>query len=602
MKTLSGLILLLSIIITGCIPPATCHDTLVEKPQQNPNITINELAEHIKYLASDELKGRYPGTPESKMAQEYLINQFKSANISPFETHGYLQPFDFVNNIVTGKNNKLFIDKTAYTLSEDYIPLGFSANGDLAASTVFVGFGFSISDSIQWNDYEGISIEGKWAIILRGGPDDDNLNSPYNSHLPLRKKVLIAQDNKAAGVIFISQFSDDEDELIPLRYDNSFSGASIPVLHINHTIAERIFAQVDVDLKSLQDSLINTLQPHSIDLPDISITASVDLLKTTAGAANIISYIPGNDIILKNEYIIIGAHYDHLGMGGPGSGSRVPDTLAIHNGADDNASGVAGVVEIGEKLKSVQSELKRSILLMNFDGEERGVLGSKYFTNNPFINLENVIAMLNLDMIGHLEENRLTLGGTGTSPIFEDLLKDIGNNYDLELKFSPEGYGPSDHASFYTKDIPVLFFFTGRHDDYHKPTDDFPIINLQGEKTVSDYVYDIAFRLSRMEERPQFTEAGPKESPEGRRKFKVTFGVIPAFGSEVEGLEIDGVTKGGPADSAGIQKGDIITAIDGKEIKNIYDYMYRLGELKKDSTVPITVLRSEEIIELNIKL
>ena len=239
---------------------------------------------------------------------------------------------------------------------------------------------------------------------------------------------------------------------------------------------------------------------------------------------------------------------------------------------------------------------------MAFDAEERGLLGSRFFIDNPFIKHENIVAMFNLDMVGHLEENVLTIGGTGTSPLFEDLLTDIVNNHDLNLKFSSEGYGPSDHASFYKKDIPVLFFFTGTHDDYHKPTDDFSIINLQGEKIVSDFVYDIAFRLNRLEERPEFTEAGPKESPEGRRKFKITFGVIPAFGSEADGMEIDGVTKDGPADLAGMKKGDIITAIDSKEIKNIYDYMHRLGELKKGTVVPITVLRGDEIIELNIEL
>ena len=601
MKKFALLMLTIS-LIAGCIPPSSCNNVVDKNLQQNTDITIDELAEHIKYLASDELKGRFPGTPESKMAQEYLINQFQSVNMLPFENHDFLQTFDFVNNIVAGDNNKLYIDNKVYTISEDYIPVGFSANGDFNASVVFVGFGFSINDSIQWNDYENISAEGKWAIILRGGPDDKNPNSLYNSHLPLRKKVLVAQDNKAAGVLFVSQYSDDEDELMPLKYDNSFSGASIPVLHINHSIAERIFAQVDAGLKALQDSLITTLQPKSVYFPDMNIAVSVDLQKTTAGAANIISYIPGNDPILKNEYIIIGAHYDHLGMGGPGTNSRTPDTLAIHNGADDNASGVAAVLEIGERLRSNQSKLKRSVLLMAFDAEERGLLGSKFFIDNPFIIHENIVAMFNLDMVGHLEENSLTIGGTGTSPLFEDLLTDIGNSHDLKLKFSSEGYGPSDHASFYKNDIPVLFFFTGTHDDYHKPTDDFSIINLQGTKIVADFVYDIAFRLNQLEERPEFTEAGPKESPEGRRKFKVTFGVIPAFGSEAVGMEIDGVTKGGPADLAGMEKGDIITAIDSKEIKNIYDYMHRLGELKKGTVVPITVLRGDEIIELNIEL
>jgi hypothetical protein len=205
-------------------------------------------------------------------------------------------------------------------------------------------------------------------------------------------------------------------------------------------------------------------------------------------------------------------------------------------------------------------------------------------------------------MIGHLSENNLIIGGIGTSPIFEEILNKINENYDFDLQLSPEGFGPSDHATFYSKDIPVLFFFTGTHDDYHKPTDDFPIINITGEKAVTDFVYDIALQLCQAPERPQFTEAGPKESSAPSRRFKVTFGIVPAYGSQVEGMEVDGVRKGGPADSGGMKKGDIIIAIDGKEISNIYDYMYRLGELKNGQSVSVTVLRGEIAVELTLEL
>ena len=603
MKRFAILFTISLIVITGCIPPSNCNHGLHNKLQKNPKITERELAEHIKYLASDELGGRYPGTPESKLAQDYIINQYALVYISPADESGYLQKFDFVNAVETGANNKFSVNDTDYIVSKDFTPLAFSAVGDFfPAECVFVGFGFSIDDSLQWNDYEDVSVKDRWAIMFRGGPDDDSQNSKFNSHLPLRKKVLLAQDNNACGVIFVSQYGDDDDELLPLKYDNSFSGAGVPVLHITQSLAEKLFAKSTIDLNTVFELLKSSMQPKSFAVPDVLISANVDLVKTTSEAANIIAIIPGNDPILKNEYIVIGAHYDHLGMGGTGSGSRTPDTLAIHNGADDNASGTAGVLEIGEKLLFMQSKLKRSIILLNFDAEERGLLGSKHFINNSPVNLANVIAMINLDMIGHLEENRLTIGGTGTSPIFKNLLNDINKNYEIDLKLSPEGFGPSDHASFYTKDIPVLFFFTGTHDDYHKPTDDFPIINLAGEKTVSDFVFDIVSSLSDLEERPIFTEAGPKESQAPSRRFKVTFGVIPAHGSQAEGMEIDGVSKDGPADLAGMQKGDIITAIDGKEIKSIYDYMYRLGELKKDSSVPITVLRGEHILELTIEL
>lgn len=599
MKKYVLLIIALTLLV-GCVPPFSCEHK--HTAQLNPDITAEEITGHIKYLASDELAGRFPGTPESKLAQDYITKQLKNADIQPLDENGYLQKFEFVSDVVTGNNNSLSIGNNSYKLGEDFIPLGFSENADLTADAAFVGYGFSIDDSVKWNDYQNVEVSGKWAIILRGGPDDDNPHSIYNTHLPLRKKVLLAKDRGASGVLFVTQFSDEDDELIKLRYDNSFSGAGIPVIHISQKVAEDIFSNLDTDFINVQESLKEIKQPHSFDLPSVKIAAVVELEKTYSDAANIIAVVPGNDPELKNEYVVIGGHYDHLGMGGEGSGSRVPDTLAVHNGADDNASGVAGVIEVGEKLAARQKELKRSIILMNFDAEERGLLGSKHFIDNSNIDINNIITMLNIDMIGHLSENSLTVGGTGTSPIFDEILKEINKKYSFDLHLSPEGFGPSDHATFYSKDIPVLFFFTGTHDDYHKPSDDFPIINVDGEKAIADFTYDIALQLCQAPERPQFTEAGPKESSAPSRGFKVTFGIVPAYGSQVDGMEVDGVRKEGPADRSGMQKGDIITAIGDKEINNIYDYMYRLGELKKGQTVSVTVLRGEKTVKLNLDL
>jgi hypothetical protein len=587
-------------IIVGCTPPSDDYYNILYKIQQNPEITTGELAEHIKYLASDELGGRFPGTPESKMAQDYIINQYINANIAPLGKNGYLQKFAFVSNVVAGKNNSLSIGNKSYVLSKDFTPLGFSENGSLTANAIFVGYGFSIDDSTKWNDYDSVNVDGKWAVILRGGPEDDNPHSSYNPHLPLRKKVLIAKDNKAAGVIFINQ--EDDNELIELHYDNSFSGAGIPVINISRTVAKDIFSNSKIDLKAVQEKLKSTMQTVSFEISYVTISASVDIKKTNSDAANIIALIPGVDPELKHEYIVIGGHYDHLGMGGPWSGSRVPDTLAVHNGADDNASGTAGVIEIGEKFAEIQPKLKRSIILFNFDAEERGLLGSKHFIENPLVDVKNIVAMLNMDMVGHLTENALTIGGTGTSPIFEELLNDLNKKYSIDLKLSPEGYGPSDHANFYTKDIPVLFFFTGTHDDYHKPTDDFAIINLHGEKLILDFIFNIALRINHLSEKPKFTEAGPKQSAAPSKRFKVTFGIIPSYGSQAEGMEVDGVKNDGPADMAGMKTGDIIVSIDSKKITNIYDYMYRLGELKSGDIVSVIVLRDGEKVSLTFHL
>ncbi|MFQ6611662.1 MAG: M28 family peptidase [Fidelibacterota bacterium] len=572
-------------------------------PEDSSAITATEISDHIRFLASDELKGRLAGAPESEAVIDYIINQFKGANILPADGNDYHQYFNYVNNIALGQGNSLAIGEQSFQVSRDYIPLGFSSSGEATGGVAFCGYGFSISDSIQWNDYSGADVTGKWVLLLRGGPEGDSPHSPYEAHLPLRKKVLLARDQGAAGVLFVSPFEEDqEDELIPLRYDQSFSGAGIPVIHIKQALADTILSQAGKKLKQIQNELQTNQQPNSFVLENITASAKVELIKQTVRVANVVGVIPGSDPVLKNEYIALGAHFDHLGMGGPGSGSLRQDTVAVHNGADDNASGTAALLELGEKLSAERALLKRSVLLLAFNGEEEGLLGSKYFVKNPIINLKNIVTMINMDMVGRLNENKISIGGTGTNPEIDSVLKEVNSNYGLDLKMSPEGYGPSDHASFYTNNIPVLFFFTGIHNDYHRPSDDWEKINVSGEKEITEFIHAIVLKLDQAETRPQFAEAGPKEAQGPRRRFKVTFGVLPSYGSQAVGMEIDGTKRDGPAAKAGMQKGDIIIEIEGKEIKNIYDYMYRLADLKKGQTILVKVRRGEEIVELQLEL
>jgi hypothetical protein len=344
-----------------------------------------------------------------------------------------------------------------------------------------------------------------------------------------------------------------------------------------------------------------SLKTVSFKLPK-TINASVDLNPIQTRAANVVGLIQSGNRKYRNEYVVIGAHFDHLGMGGAGTGSRKPDTTGIHIGADDNASGTSGLIELAQKLVSQKSRLKRSIILLGFDAEEKGLLGAKYFTENPLVDLQNIVAMINLDMIGRMKDSSITVGGVGTSPLFEPLLngESIGRNFTINM--TKPGYGPSDHAAFYTKDIPVLFFFTGFHNEYHTPEDSWKLINLKGEKDILDLVYDVTFKLSRLPERPLFTEAGPKEGRMQRNtKFKVTFGIVPDYGSTKKGLEVDGISKpDGPAAKAGMLKGDVIKSIDGKPINDIYEFMDRLEELEPGMTITVLIDRNGTELELPV--
>ena len=587
----------------------SCHNlkiSLDQKAQESEvaEITISELRQHITFLASDSLKGRKPGTDGSRIAAEYIAEEILKTGLSPIEKNSF-QYFDVVTSISAGENNTFRFKDFNGEAEMDFTPLSFSENGDVTAPVIFAGYGFDVkTDSISWNDYSGLDVTGKWVMVLRGDPED-NPHGIFSEHNSLRKKTLVARDHGAAGILFLSGPEFDEtDELIPLVYDQSQSGSAIHAIHIKRSVANRIIKESGYTISQLEQHLISDRKPVSFIVQE-EITASTDLVKQTVTTQNVAGILYGSDPRLKEEIIVIGAHYDHLGFGGAHSGSRRPDTLVIHNGADDNASGVAAILEIIEKLKAEQTKLKRSILFLSFGAEEMGLLGSKYFVNNPLVDLEKIKLMFNLDMVGRLDSTTkaITVGGTGTAVGLSDLVQQFSEGEDLNVKLSSEGYGPSDHTSFYIKNIPVLFFFTGVHEDYHTPEDDVEKINLSGEKLVAEFVHDLIIEAANVPESLVYQEAGPKEQSSGRRRFKVTLGIMPDYASEGgEGLRVDGVINNKPANRAGMEKGDVIVAMDGKPVKNIYDYMYRLEECKPGQRINIDVLRNGKKITLVVDL
>ncbi len=563
---------------------------------KDPGISTNDILDHIKYLSSDDRQGRFPGSKGSKEAIEYIVNQFKSAGIEPAGIDGYTQFFDFTIGIKLSGKNTLSVNDKPYNINKDFVPVEFSSNGMVSAGLTFVGYGYTIDDSLVWNDYKNINIENRWAMIIRGGPDGDHPHSKFIDHNPLRKKAMLARDNKAAGVLFVD--FEEEGQLISLKHTPNSTAIGIPVIHISRSFANTLLGG---RLEFSQEKINESRSPYSIEI-NTKLKAHVSLEKEKVSVPNVLGILKGSDDKLKNEYIILGAHFDHLGFGGTGSGSLSMNSGEVHNGADDNASGTAGVLEIAAKLSSQPEQLKRSVIFMAYNAEEEGLLGSKYFVDNPTIDLTKITAMINMDMIGRMSDKKVTIGGTGTSPSFKSILDELEPDYDINIRRSSEGYGPSDHASFYVNDIPVLFFFTGTHTDYHKPSDDWEHINAEGEKQILEMVHDIIYKIDSIDEQLVFTESGPKEASQIRRSFKVTLGVIPSYGSDAEGLEIDGARPDGPAGKAGLKKGDIIIEIDGKDIKNIYDYMYRLGELKPGENINLKVRRGENILNLTVNL
>ncbi len=567
-------------------------------------ITKTELEGHIKYLASPKLKGRFPGTPGGKMAADYIAQELKLAGVNLLNGDGF-QYFAVTTGKKTGKNNLLKIEDQTFQINKDFVPFSFSDSGEYKAEIIFAGYGFDIkNEKFQWNSYQNINVEGKWVLIIRDTPGIQGLEQFAIQNKDDRTKALKARDKGAKGVLFVS--SGNENKTDPLTNPAKNTGnIGIPVIHIKREAAVQILNRANCSPEMLENKILRKKSPMPFSLEE-ELIANIDISPKKVQTQNVIGKLLAKEPNNK-PYIVIGGHYDHLGMGGPGSGSRVPDTSAIHYGADDNGSGIAAMIEIAEKLSSKRDSLQCNYLFIAFGAEELGLLGSKYYTAHPAIDLKKVSAMINIDMIGRLrDENSLQIGGVGTSVQAEDILQKINQDFRFKLGMTKEGYGPSDHSSFYSKNIPVFFFSTGPHLDYHTPEDGVKKINYEGLQKVSKYIYNLSYKLAKLDSALKFREAGPKKTKEQYKhgeKLKVTLGIMPDFsGVEKRGLRADMVIKGKPASRAGMQDGDIITAINGKKVKDIYDYMERLSDLNPEQTITVEIIRDKNKKVLMIQL
>ena len=563
----------------------------------NENNKVNNLRQHVKYLASDKLEGRYPASEGDFLAATYIKEQFKNLNLELLDDEGF-QYFDIISSVSIGNNNNLVFDSKSYQVNNDFIPISFGKNTSLSSEIFFAGYGFVIdTDSLYWNDYNDVKIKDKWVMILRGSPEGDNPHSAFGEHLSLRKKVLNAKDNSAAGVIFVSgENFDKEDNLIKLSYDQSQQDLGIPVIHITRSLANQILDINNTSIQMLESKIDKDFKSFHI-LKELSV--STEIIFNKKKTQNVLGYIKGNDSVLKDEYIIIGAHYDHLGYGGPKSGSRRPHLNEIHNGADDNASGVSILIELAKSIKKINN--KRSILFIAFGAEEMGLIGSKYFVNSKLIENNKIQIMINMDMVGKLKvEKVLNVSGTKTGLDLEKYLTESFNKSKLDFIFDAKGYGPSDHSSFFVNDIPVLSFFTGGHTDYHTPLDDYEKLNYSGMHLITELLSGVILKLDDVP-KIQFQESGPKKREQMPSRFKVTLGIMPDYVyNQTKGLRVDAVLPNKSAFNGGIKDGDIIVKMGNKSVNDIYEYMHRLSEYSKGDKTEVVVMRNNEQIALEV--
>ncbi|MBX7150616.1 M20/M25/M40 family metallo-hydrolase [bacterium] len=582
MKKISHVVLTIMVFFLSC---STGRNSYV-----NSDITIDELKYHVQFLASDSLRGRASGSEGNNIAAKYVADEFQSYGLLPKGDEGsYYQAFEVVAEVKAGEKNILSTGGQTFESGKDFQPLVFSMDAAVEGQVVSMGYGIATED---YNDYKGVDVVGKIALVMRGSPEADNPHSKFYHESATRRKAAVAAEKGAVGLLVYSA-TEEDDELIPLNYDNTSSNYGIPVFSIRRNIALQLLGMNLEKLAGYQNRL-NAKSPFSFVTPSsVKMQSQVEFVRKKTN--NVIGYLQGADDNLKNEIIVVGAHFDHLGMGGGTSLYR--GEPAVHNGADDNASGTAAILEIAQKLASAKTQLKRSVVVIGFSGEEMGLLGSKNFVEHPTVDLKSVAAMFNFDMVGRLRDKKLIINGIGTSPGFRNLVSSMIDTSQIEPVLKDDGNGPSDYAEFYRKDIPVIAFFTNTHEDYHKPTDDADKINYEGEVAIATLGYRLITALAADTARPAFTRVQSTES-RGGMGFKVSLGIIPNYADDADGLKVDGVNPGGAGNKAGLQKGDIITKLGDRVIKNVYDYTYALGELKAGDKVDIMIKRNGQEMKL----
>ena len=574
--------------------------------QSDPAITAAEVLKHVKYLASDQLEGRLTGSKGADVAAKYIADEFKSYGLKPVgDQGGYFQKFEFVSGVELGEVNTFAYTREGKAakleLHKDFMPIWFSSSGSFGGEVVFVGYGIS-DPAKNLDDYEGLDVTGKAVMVFRNAPPSDSARE-FAQYASLRYKAFKAREKGAKALIVVTGPEDsDVDDLLKLSYDNATGNAGLLSVNVTRKVADEFLAGSGSNVKELQQRLNATKKSSTLKLSGVFVKITTTINEIRKDGLNVVGFLEGSDESLKNQIVIIGGHYDHLGLGGQGSGSVRPDTVAVHYGADDNASGTAGVLELAQAFASKRQILKRSILFIAFSGEELGALGSGYYVNKPLFPLDQTVTMLNMDMIGRMKEKTLIVYGVGTSPGFEALATKYNKDSTFTLKLVRDGFGPSDQASFYAKQIPVFHFFTDTHQDYHKPSDTYDRLNYPGAEKILKYIESMILELVSTNEKPQYVAVQMPRQQAGGRSARVTMGTIPDFGEQVQGMKLGGVREGGPAAKAGLQAGDVIVKLGRVEIKSLYDFTYALGELKPGDEVEVVFKRGTETKTAKVKL
>lgn len=567
------------------------------------------LRAHIAFLADDAQEGRLTGSTGIRRAADYIVKRLQAEGLKPLPGQtDFLLPFDYTADIKIGGHPTALemtngTTKSAYKPEQDVRALAFTESATASGLLVFAGYGIVVPGS--YNSYEGLDVKDKVVLVLRGIPEKLSAaqRMELNRFSDLRFKAAQARNKGAKALLVVNgPNSARGGEPIPLSFDRSAASAGIVALSITGATADQLLAPGGKPLKQLQDVLDTAAKPKpGFTVGSVTVTASGGVVPVTKTDRNIVALLPATAANAENEYVMIGAHYDHLGTGESGSLARSGEEHAIHNGADDNASGVAAVLELATRLAQ-EKERKRHILIALWAGEELGLVGSNYFAAHPPVPLEKIVAYFNFDMVGRLQNNKLQVQGVGSSPDWRMAATEFNRLSNFDLALTDDPYLPTDVTSFYPKGIPVLAFFTGTHEDYHRPTDDANLINYEGMQRIAAYAGNIILNTLNDAKRPAYAQV-TQTSMGGRSggPMRVSVGTIPDYAYQrSDGMKLQGVRGSSPAEKGGMKPGDLIIEFGGQLVKNVYDYMNVLGALKGGEAVKAVVVREGKRLELSI--
>jgi hypothetical protein len=578
-------------------------------PPTLPAADPNRYLDDIKALTTPAMEGRGAGTKGLTRAQHLIEKRYKSLGLEPAGVNGtYLQPFTVITGAQLKRKNEFEVliggQKRILKSKQDFVPFSFSTSGSAHAPLVFAGYGVT-ADEFHYDDYAGLDVKDKIVVALRYEPPSFAAkagNQGMTRHSQLVTKAINARNHGAKALVLVNGKLGSGEEDLLTRFGSVSGPEDIGIIfaQVKNAVADEWLKAAGKSLAGLQDQIDGSSKPASFELgPNESASLAVNIKTTRATVNNVLAYLPGK----TDEYVIIGAHYDHLGRGN--FDSLAPSQIGqIHPGADDNGSGTAGVLEMARMFAPQKGQLRRGILFMSFAGEELGLLGSAAWVREPTHPLDKAVAMLNMDMIGRIKDGKVYIGGVGTGSTLKAAVEQAAANSGFKIEYSPGGYSSSDHTSFVAKKIPVLFFFSGLHSDYHKPSDTWDKINPQSAARLVDVVAATGEELADASDRPAFIVVA-EERPvggSGGGGYGPYFGSIPDFGQVETGVKFSDVKPGSPAAKAGLKAGDILVQFGGKPIKNLYDFTDALRGSKIGEVVEVKVLRDGQPMTVSVKL